>query len=147
MAFIKGFKNFANKWICNANIPQHYRAKVLKWCGVAIQDPSTTFIGHRTSFDTVCPEKIIIDDHVVITGGVCILSHFLDTSADCLTFKEGIVHICRHTFIGMNSIICNSVTIGEGSVVAAGSVVTKDVPSHEIWGGNPARFIKKCTCL
>ncbi|WP_317045012.1 LbetaH domain-containing protein [Bacteroides congonensis] len=45
-------------------------------------------------------------------------------------------------FIGMNVIICNSVTIGEGSIIGAGSVVTKDIPANQVWAGNPARFIK-----
>lgn len=34
-------------------------------------------------------------------------------------------------------------TIGERSIIAAGSVVVKDVPPDEVWGGNPAKFIKK----
>ena len=46
-------------------------------------------------------------------------------------------------FIGANTVICNPVTIGANSVVGAGSVVTKDIPDNEIWGGNPAHFIKK----
>ena len=40
------------------------------------------------------------------------------------------------------SIILSGVTIGTGAIIAAGSVVTKDVPSCEIWGGNPARKIR-----
>ena len=42
----------------------------------------------------------------------------------------------------MNCIILKGVTIGEGAVVAAGSVVTKDVPPYTMVGGNPARKIK-----
>jgi len=47
------------------------------------------------------------------------------------------------TWIGMNSIILKGVTIEKGSVVAAGSVVTKDVPPDTLVGGNPAKIIRK----
>ncbi|MBW7952730.1 MAG: antibiotic acetyltransferase, partial [Chitinophagaceae bacterium] len=43
------------------------------------------------------------------------------------------------------SIILKGVTIGEGAIVAAGSVVTKDVAPYTIVGGNPAKFIKETT--
>jgi acetyltransferase-like isoleucine patch superfamily enzyme len=46
-------------------------------------------------------------------------------------------------FIGARCIILKGVTIGEKSIVAAGSVVTKNIPEGEVWGGNPAKFIKK----
>jgi len=46
-------------------------------------------------------------------------------------------------FIGAESLILKGVTIGKGSIVAAGAVVTKSVPPGEIWGGNPARFLRK----
>ena len=46
-------------------------------------------------------------------------------------------------FIGGGSIILKGVTIGKKSIIAAGSVVTKSIPSNEVWGGNPAKFIKK----
>lgn len=55
----------------------------------------------------------------------------------------GHVHIGDGCFIGANSIICKDVKIGKNSIIAAGSVVTKDIPDNEIWGGNPARYIKK----
>ena len=48
-------------------------------------------------------------------------------------------------WIGFNSIIMKGVTIGEGAVVAAGSVVTKNVPDYAIVGGNPAKVIKYTT--
>jgi acetyltransferase-like isoleucine patch superfamily enzyme len=53
------------------------------------------------------------------------------------------VKIEDHVWIGMRSIILKGVTIGKGAVVAAGSVVTKDVPPMTVVGGNPARILKK----
>ena len=47
------------------------------------------------------------------------------------------------TFIGLNVLICNSVTIGKRAIIGAGSVVTKDIPPYQVWAGNPARFIKE----
>ncbi|MFZ4724793.1 MAG: acyltransferase [Paludibacter sp.] len=57
--------------------------------------------------------------------------------------KSSPVIIDDYAWIGGNSIILKGVHIGKGSVVGAGSVVTKDVPDFEIHAGNPARFIKK----
>lgn len=57
--------------------------------------------------------------------------------------KKSPIHIGDLVFIGTGCIIGKGVCIGDKSIVAAGSVVTKDIPAGEIWGGNPARFIKK----
>jgi acetyltransferase-like isoleucine patch superfamily enzyme len=45
--------------------------------------------------------------------------------------------------VGGNSWIKPLVTIGAGAILGGGSVVTKDVPAHEVWAGNPARYMKK----
>ena len=52
------------------------------------------------------------------------------------------MHIENDVFIGVNVCICSPVTIGEGAIVGAGSVVTKDIPPYQVWAGNPARYIK-----
>ncbi len=53
------------------------------------------------------------------------------------------VRIEDGAFIGTDAIILKGVTVGAESVVAAGAIVAKSIPPCEIWGGNPAKFIKK----
>ncbi len=53
------------------------------------------------------------------------------------------IHICDNVWIGMNAVVLKGVTIGDNSIVAAGSVVTKDVPPNTIVAGNPARIVKE----
>ena len=54
-------------------------------------------------------------------------------------------HIRSHALIGMGSVVMDDAVVGEGAIVAAGSVVLSrtNVPPHELWGGAPAKFIKK----
>lgn len=51
--------------------------------------------------------------------------------------------VCKGATIGAGAVILPGLTIGERAFIAAGSVVTKDVPAGELWMGNPARFYKK----
>lgn len=96
-------------------------------------------------------ENIIIEDNVAIGAGCMIFDtnfHSLDpkirgTEKDTINAKNAPVTICKHAFIGARSIITKGVSIGENSIIAAGSVVVKDVPANQIWGGNPAKFIKE----
>lgn len=53
------------------------------------------------------------------------------------------VHICRRVWIGAGATILPGVTVGENSVVGAGSVVTHDVEPNTIVAGNPARLIRR----
>lgn len=57
-------------------------------------------------------------------------------------YKKTVV-IGNDVWIGSNAIVLQGVTIGDGAVVAAGAVVTKDVPSYTVVGGVPAKVIKK----
>lgn len=98
-----------------------------------------------------CRERITIEDNVTIGAGCMIFDtnfHSLDpkirgTEKDTINAKNAPVTICKHAFIGARSIITKGVTIGENSIIAAGSVVVKDVPANQIWGGNPAKFLKE----
>ena len=58
------------------------------------------------------------------------------------TYTYGKVTIKKNAWLGMNVTICPGVTVGEYAVVAAGAVVTKDVPDYAVVGGVPAKVIK-----
>lgn len=80
-----------------------------------------------------------ISSHVkMITG-----SHDVDDPNFTADFRP--IHVGHHCWIGTGAVILQGVTIGDGAVVAAGAVVTKDIPPYEIWGGVPAKFIRKRT--
>lgn len=121
----------------SAIIPSKVRIWILKAAGIKIG--KGCFIGSNVYFDEMRPDLIEIGSQVTITSGTRILSHFYNASRD--RYFYGMVKIGSRVFIGMNTLIVNSVEIGERAVLAAGSVVTKDIPKEEIWGGNPARFI------
>jgi acetyltransferase-like isoleucine patch superfamily enzyme len=53
------------------------------------------------------------------------------------------IHIGKNVWIGASATICKGVTIGDGAIIAAGAVVTQNVPENTVYGGVPAKFIKK----
>lgn len=96
--------------------------------------------------------SIIIEEDVMIGGSCKIYDndfHSLEYDKRMEVLDINImtapVRIKKGAFIGAHSIILKGVTIGEKSVVGAGSVVTKSIPDGEIWAGNPARFVRKVT--
>jgi acetyltransferase-like isoleucine patch superfamily enzyme len=116
----------------------------------------------------ICRSGITIEDYVFIAWGCCIYDHdshsknYLERQFDIERqlddYRSGKnfienknwdvvvakpIKICANAWIGMNCIILKGVTIGEGAIVAAGSVVTKNVPAWTIVGGNPARVLKE----
>ena len=86
--------------------------------------------------------KVIIEDDVLIGPDVKLVTvnHDLKDRHGLCHFKP--VVIKRNAWICIGAIICPGVTVGENAVVAAGAVVTKDVPDNAIVGGNPAKIIK-----
>lgn len=117
-----------------------YRWRIVRKGGVKIH--GKCYIYKNVFFDRVAPERIHIGKNVTITDGVRVLTHYLDPSKPGRHFRLGDVVIEEDVFIGVGSIICNSVTIGKGAIIGAGSIVTKNIPPYQVWAGNPARYIK-----
>ncbi len=87
---------------------------------------------------------ITIEDNVLIAPKVSLLSEGHPVSPETRhSLVVGHIHIKKNAWIGANVTILQGVTIGENSVVAAGSVVSKNVPDNVIVGGAPAKIIKE----
>ena len=124
----------------------------------SIKIGNNVYIGNMTLID--CLSSVTIEDDVLISYQ-CILAdndgHSISYSnrkndlalatqkkpRDLNTTKSSPIKISRGAWIGLRTIILKGVTIGEGAVVGAGSVVTKDVPAWTIVAGNPARVIRE----
>ncbi|WP_028592894.1 acyltransferase [Paenibacillus massiliensis] len=102
-------------------------------------------IGEHTAFglmvmvDVFFPEKIKIGTNSVIGYNTTILAHEYLIQE----YRLGEVIIGDGVLIGANTTILPGVTIGDGAVVAAGSIVHKDVPAGAFVGGNPLRELKQ----
>jgi acetyltransferase-like isoleucine patch superfamily enzyme len=94
--------------------------------GVHIADK--VFVGHGVTFvNDLYPEAVRADGT-------------MQTDAD---WEVVPTYVEKRASIGSNSTILCGITIGQNAIIGAGSVVTKDVPSNQIWAGNPARFLRK----
>jgi acetyltransferase-like isoleucine patch superfamily enzyme len=123
-------------------------------CSIIVGEQGHLIIGSNVGMSStaiVCHNAIKIGNNVNIGGNVVIYdtdfhslnaAHRLDGNLDRKNTVTKEVIICDNAFIGAHSTILKGVTIGENSIIGACSLVSKNVPSNEIWGGNPAKFIK-----
>ncbi|HLL60980.1 MAG TPA: acyltransferase [Candidatus Nitrosocosmicus sp.] len=113
--------------------------------GARFYNPANLFIGNDTiigEFSVLDGREILkIGDHVDIASEVMIYNSEHDINDGDFKPIEGPVNIEDYVFIGPRAIILPGVTIGKGAVVAAGAVVTKNVPPFSIVGGIPAKEI------
>lgn len=121
-------------------------------CSIWVRGGATLVIGDNSGFNGAliyAADSVTIGKNVKVGGGSRIFDtdfHPLDYAARRSTIegtKTAPVFIEDDVFIGTSCIIGKGVHIGARSIVAAGSVVVKDIPADEIWGGNPAHFIRK----
>lgn len=112
--------------------------------GPSIKIGDNVFIGATVEFNI--RKGIVIGNDCLIASGCRFIDHDHDTKRDALmrqqTGPEKEILIANNVWIGCNVVVLKGVCIGEGAVVAAGSVVTKNIESYTISAGVPARFIK-----
>lgn len=115
--------------------------------GVRVYDPRNIRIGEGTIVGYACfidgREKVAIGSHTDIASEVMIYSQNHDLSAEDFHADGAPVKIGNYVFVGPRAIILPGVTIGDGAVVAAGAVVTKDVAPYTIVGGVPGKVISE----
>jgi acetyltransferase-like isoleucine patch superfamily enzyme len=111
-------------------------------CGKNIKVGKNVFINSGCRFQD--QGGISIGDGVLVGHNVVLvtLNHDVDPKKRS-TLHPAPIKIDNNVWIGANATVVPGVTIGEGAIVAAGSVVTKDVPSNVIVGGVPAKELKK----
>ena len=143
---------------CVGHVPSHYIRRVFyRWAGITIGSGSTIHEGARfynprnisIAKDTIIGEFAVLDgreklhigNHVDIASEVMIYNSQHDiNNQDFKAVSEPVI-IEDYVFIGPRAILLPGVTLGKGAIVAAGAVVTKDVPPFTIVGGVPAKVI------
>ena len=120
-----------SKIICRTGI--EFESNVLVAWGVTFYDHDSHSLDYMSRRSDITQQ---IEDYINNNGD------YVKTK-DWSGVKTKPIKVCKDSWIGMNALILKGVTIGEGAVVAASSVVTKDVPPFTVVAGNPAKEVKK----
>ena len=111
---------------------------------IKIGDKTSIEEARITSFE---PYKIEIGKDCMFSADIVIMNtdvhKIYDIDTKLKTNEGKSINIGNHVWLGMRAIILKGVTIGDNSIVAAGSIVTKDVKANTIVSGNPARQVKE----
>ena len=108
--------------------------------GNRVKIGKSVFINHSAILSA--SGGIEFEDGVQVAPGVRIATINHDFNERHTKYTYGKVTVKKNAWIGMNVTICPGVTIGKYAVVAAGAVVTKDIPDYAVAGGVPAKVIK-----
>lgn len=137
-----------NSWLLSPLEPRKIRPKVLRKIGCHVG--KDVFIGSQVWIDAGHCDLITIDDHAHLDARCILLCHKrrLDDYRQGddyakLPYKTAPIHLCRGCSVGTDSLVMPGVTIGEGAIVGAGSLVTKDIPAWTIATGRPAKVVKQ----
>ncbi|WP_297092247.1 acyltransferase [uncultured Draconibacterium sp.] len=151
---LKGIKNALLLKYCMYSVilsPLNYRKiRPIIWRWIGAQVGEDTFIGYEVWMDFNNAGLIEIEDHVHIANRCLLLCHqrdlsnyYVDDDYSKLPYHRKKIHLKKGCLIGMETIVMPGVTIGEGAIIGAGSLVTKDIPAWTIASGRPAKVIKQ----
>lgn len=128
-------------------LPRKLRPILLRKIGCHVG--KNVFIGDYVRIDLQHANMIYIDEYAHITSGCRLLCHQRDLkdyhvgdNTAQFGYRKGEIHIGRGVMVGMETMIMPGVTIGEGAIVGAGSLVTHNIPAWTIATGRPARVVK-----
>lgn len=110
------------------------------WSEVGIKIGNDVLIAHNCNIFDSSTHPINYNERVDQYKKILTVGH---PNEEYMTYRRKEIVIHNNAWIACNVTLLAGVTIGEAAIVTAGSVVTKDIPPHEMWGGQPARFIKK----
>lgn len=137
-----------NSWLLSPFLPRRVRPWVMKRIGCHVG--KGCFIGDNVRIDAGHSDMITLEDSVSVAGGTRLLCHqrdFTDYYVGSDYMKLGYIVkpivLKKGCLIGMESFVMPGVTVGEGAIVGAGSLVTKDVPAWTIATGRPAKVVKQ----
>jgi len=137
-----------NSWLLAPILPRKVRPWILKVIGANVG--KNVFIGSNVWIDSGHADMLILEDHVHIAGETTLLCHQRNLTNYSvgddyakLGYKIAEINLKKGCLIGQRAMIMPGVTIGEGAIVGAYSLVTKDIPAWTIATGRPAKVVKK----
>lgn len=134
---LKPYSNAIILCFCNLLPPSELKNSLLRNL-LNMKIGKKTVIGHL-DLDIIFPELFYVGDNATIDHNVGVLTDEITQDQFCL----GRIIIEKGAIIGAFSNIRSEITIGEGAVISMNSIVNKDVPPYELWGGVPAKRIRK----
>lgn len=151
-----GLKHFRNAILlkyCMYSVifsPLNYRKIrpiIWRWMGAKVG--KNCFIGYEVWVDLTNTNLIELEDHVHIANRCLLLCHqrnlenyYVGDDYAKLGYNKKKIQLKKGCLLGMDTIVLPGVTIGEGAIIGAGSIVTKDIPAWTIATGRPAKVVK-----
>ena len=145
---LKSLENMMDWAILEPIAPRKVRPAILRKMGCHVG--KGCFIGDNVRIDTGHADMITLEDGVSIAGGTRLLCHqrdfkdyYVGGDYNALGYIIKPIVLKKGCLIGMESFVLPGVTVGEGAIVGAGSLVSKDIPAWTVATGRPAKVVRE----